>query len=297
VTSESERVDLFLVRNGWAASRRTARELIESGRVSVGGRRLRKGEMVRVNDNVEISGITAPLGIIPNPDLAIETLFEDASVLVVNKPGLLPCHPLRTEERSTVMNAVVASRPEIAAASDKALEGGLLHRLDNGTSGALIIARNQAALLALREALRTNRITRRYLAVAAGQLSETIEIAAPIAHHPKNRRRMITVRPGSNAAARAAATLIEPIEQLNGFTLLAVTPRTGRRHQIRVHLASVGLPLAGDALYGGPAIAELTPDRFWLHLTAVTFDSPASGRVEVTAPLPPDLAAALARLR
>ena len=291
-----ERLDRFLVRMGWVPSRRLARELIESGRVSVAGRRLRKGETVGPNDNVEISGIIPPRTIVPNPAFKIEVLFEDASVLVVNKPGLIPCHPLRADERATVMNAIVAAYPETARAGDKPLEGGLIHRLDNGTSGGLIIARNEPAFVALRAAIRSNRIERRYLALATGRMTGSAEIAKPIGHHPQNHRRMIVAEPGTGAVARPAATVIEPIEQLRGFTLLAVTPRTGRRHQIRVHLASATMPLAGDALYGGPPLPELAPGRFWLHLRAIAFDSPAGGRVGVTAPLPADLAAVLDRL-
>ena len=292
-----ERLDRFLVRMGWVPSRRVARELIESGCVSVDGRRPRKGETVGPSDNVQISGTVPPRAIVPNPELKIEVLFEDASVLVVNKPGLIPCHALRADERATVMNAIVAAYPETARAGDKPLEGGLIHRLDNGTSGGLIIARDQRAFVALRAAIRGNRVVRRYLALAAGQLTGTTEIAKPIGHHPRNARRMIVAEPGSSAAARPAATVIEPIEPLRGFTLVAVTPRTGRRHQIRVHLASAGMPLAGDTLYGGPLLAELAPGRFWLHLSTIVFDSPAGGRVEVTAPLPADLTAVLTRLR
>ncbi len=292
-----ERLDRFLVRMGWVPSRRLARELIESGRVSVDGRRLRKGETVGPDDDVQISGIIPPRAIVPNPELKIEVLFEDASVLVVNKPGLIPCHALRADERETVMNAIVAAYPETAHAGDKPLEGSLIHRLDNGTSGGLIIARDQRAFIALRAAIRSNQVARRYLALAAGRLTGPVEIAKPIAHHPQNPRRMIVTEPDASLPTRPAATVIEPIEQLRGFVLLAVTPRTGRRHQIRVHLASAGMPLAGDALYGGPPLAELAPGRFWLHLSQIAFDSPAGGRIEVTAPLPPDLTAVLARLR
>jgi 23S rRNA pseudouridine1911/1915/1917 synthase len=294
---EPERLDHYLVRMGWVPSRRLARELIDSGRVTVAGRRLRKGESIGASDIVEIAGEFTSAVIAPDPSLELEVLFEDADVLVINKPGLLPCHPLRADELSTVMNAVAARYPETAEAGDKPLEGGLVHRLDNGTSGALIIARRPAAFALLRAAIKSNRISREYLAVVAGSLAETIEIATPIAHHPKNPRRMLVTSPGSRGPARPAATVVEPIEPVRGFTLVSVKPRTGRRHQIRVHLASVGLPLAGDTLYGGPALAELAPDRFWLHLRAVTFDSPASGQVEVTVPLPADLAAALERLR
>ena len=294
---EPERLDRFLVRMGWAQSRRLARELIASGRVRIGGRRLRKGEMVDPNGAVEIAGTVLSNAITPNFDFALEILFEDPDVLVVNKPALYPCHPLRTDDLSTVMNGVVACYPETALVGDKPFEGGLIHRLDNGTSGALIIARSQEAFSSLRDAIRNNQIERHYSALAANSVTGSIEIGSPIAHHQKNPRRMIVAPPGTRSHARPAATVVEAIEHLRGFTLLVVKPRTGRRHQIRVHLASVGLPLAGDLLYGGPALPELAAGRFWLHLSAVAFESPASGRIEVTTPLPTDLTAVLERLR
>ena len=183
-------------------------------------------------------------------------LHEDAAVIVVNKPGGVPCHPLKAGERDTVMNAVVARFPDTATAGEKPLEGGLVHRLDNGTSGALLIARNRGAFEKLRDAIRAGRIARRYEALVAGSLERKIQIDTPIAHHAKNARKMVAGDPSSanpKRAGRAATTLAEPIRRVGEFTLLSVAPKTGSRHQIRVHLASLGHPIVGDTLYGGPA--------------------------------------------
>ena len=130
-------------------------------------------------------------------DLALDVIHEDASVIVVNKPGGVPCHPLNADERDTVMNAVVARFPEIATVGEKPLEGGLVHRLDNGTSGALLIARNRGTFDKLRDAIRAGRIARRYEALVAGALERKTEIDAPIAHHAKNARKMIVGDPSS----------------------------------------------------------------------------------------------------
>ncbi len=314
------------MRLGWAPSRRAASELIAHGRVRVNGRRYRKGEAIAPGDSVEVV-VDRPdddaLG--PNPDLKIDILFEDAEIIVADKPPLIPCHPLRSDERATVMNAIAAAYPETAHAGHKPLEGGLVHRLDNATSGALIIARNREAFATMREALRAGRVTRRYRALMTGRLDGKIEIATPIAHHSKNPRKMVVVDRTTAAVSvnttgtgvpahssmtptammsaryrslpRPALTQIEALAYKHGFTLGQVTPRTGNRHQIRVHLASIGHPLAGDELYGGPPLAGLDAGRFWLHLAELEFDSPAGERVRISAPLARDLEDSLARLR
>jgi 23S rRNA pseudouridine1911/1915/1917 synthase len=293
-----ERLDHCLVRLGLASSRRHARELIADGRVRVNGRRFPKGASVTANDHVELTESLPPPEILPNPTVEIPVLYEDAAIIVVDKPGLMPCHPLRAGERDTVMNAVVARYPETAFDAGKPLEGGLVHRLDNATSGALMIARNPAALKALRLALRTGRVSREYHALVAGDLPRPIEILAPIAHHPKNSRKMIAV-PGidTHSGARPAITAILPFIRQGAFTMVKALPQSGRRHQIRVHLASIGHPLVGDGLYGGPTtLAALAPGRFWLHLARLELDTPTGGRVRLRVPQPPDLLAAMRAL-
>jgi 23S rRNA pseudouridine1911/1915/1917 synthase len=287
-----ERLDHYLVRTGFAPSRRVAQELVERGMVRINGRRSKKSEIVGADDRIEVAVTNRRAVIEPNADLAIEVIHEDASVIVVNKPGGVPCHPLYAEERDTVMNAVVARFAEIATVGEKPLEGGLVHRLDNGTSGAMLIARNRGTFDQLRDAIRGGRIARRYEALVAGALERKTEIDAPIAHHTKNARKMIVGDPSSanpKRAGRAASTFVEPIRRVGEFTLLSIAPKTGSRHQIRVHLASIGHPIVGDTLYGGPASESLAHGRFWLHLCDIAFDSPAVGHVKVTAPIPPDL--------
>jgi 23S rRNA pseudouridine1911/1915/1917 synthase len=289
-----ERLDHYLVRTGFAPSRSVAQELVARGMVRINGRRSKKSEIVGAEDRVEVAATNRRAAIEPNADLPVDVIHEDSSVIVVNKPGGVPCHPLNAEERDTVMNAVVARFPEIATVGEKPLEGGLLHRLDNGTSGALLIARNRGTFEKLRDAIRAGRIARRYEALVAGSFEDKIQIDTPIAHHAKNARKMIVGDPSSanpKRAGRAASTIVEPIRRVGEFTLVSILPKTGSRHQIRVHLASIGHPIVGDTLYGGPASDALAHGRFWLHLCDVAFDSPAVGHVKATAPLPPDLKA------
>jgi 23S rRNA pseudouridine1911/1915/1917 synthase len=295
-----KRLDRALLDLGLAFSRRAARELIAGGYVRVNGQVSRKGYLLQPDDRLEIAAPATPQRLLANPALAPAVLYEDAAVIIVAKPGLLPCHPLKLSETDTLMNGVVALYGETAEASDNFLEGGLVHRLDNGASGAVIIARSAPTLKLLREALRNNQVARQYKALALGELTKSIQIDIPIAHHPSDPKRMTLASARSIHAIRGrprpALTQVEPILGLDGLTLLRVTPRTGVRHQIRLHLAAAKLPLVGDVLYGAPPEAALAPGRFFLHLHRLRFVSPAGGLVDVEAPLPADLKALLDKL-
>ena len=290
------------MRLGLAQSRRAARELIESGRVRVNGRRGRKGEMVAPGDAVEIAPVAETPAIVPAAEAELAVLYEDPGLLIIAKPAPMACYPLRPGETGTVMNAVAARFPETAEAGPKPVEGGLIHRLDNGTSGALMIARNRGAHAMLRAALKNGAIARRYHALVAGTIERPLRIDAPIAHHAKNPRRMVAVHGASPARSAAGAyrsnprialTAITPFRRIGGFTLVEAAPATGVRHQIRVHLASAGFPIAGDELYGGPQALWLVPGRFWLHLAELELTAPGGAFVRVSAPYPADLESAL----
>jgi 23S rRNA pseudouridine1911/1915/1917 synthase len=288
-----ERLDRYLVLTGHAPSRRAAQELIVRGMVRVNGARPHKAQLVGPSDRVEVVAELRANSIEPNPKLPIEILYADRALILVDKPGRMPCHPLRAGECNTVMNAIVARFPETAVAGNTPREGGLVHRLDNGTSGALLIARTPEAFAVLRSAIRAGKIVRVYQALVAGHLASRLELNSPIAHHRANSRKMMLGEPDSDErkrTGRPAATLVEPVRVVGSATLIRVVPRTGLRHQIRLHLASAGFPIVGDLLYGGPEVAGLPEDRFWLHLTEIALDSPASGHIKVTAPLPGDLA-------
>ncbi len=270
--------------------------MVARGAVLLNGRRGIKGAIVHTGDDVAVEAPLALAAIEPDDQIHLEVLFEDPSLIVVSKPGGVPCHPLRPGARGTVMNAVVAHFPETSAIGDKPVEGGLIHRLDNGTSGALMIARTGDAFGILRRAIRSDIIKRKYLAMVSGNVRTGLTLDAPIAHHPKNPRKMIVVPDQSEIAklaARPAITRVEPVRKVGDFTLVAVMPSSGVRHQIRVHLAFAGFPIVADDLYGG-APADLGPGRFWLHLSEIEFESPASGASKVSAPLPEELAKMLA---
>jgi 23S rRNA pseudouridine1911/1915/1917 synthase len=274
-----------------------AQRLIADGLVRVNRHRARKGDVVKDGDIVAVpEELFAPAALQPNPDLVMRVLYEDASVIAVDKPAGTPSHALRAHEMNTVANFLLAHYPELRGMSSGALEPGLVHRLDTDTSGVLVAARTDAAFRDLRQQFRTHRVHKDYAALVVGDVRTAGELCTAIGHAPHNRRKMRVVsRPGPGA--RAAETIFRPLERFGAYTLLTVRIRTGVMHQIRVHLASVGHPVVGDRVYGAPT-SSIAPARHLLHATQIGFSHPVSGALlEITSPLAPEFADVLSELR
>ena len=229
------------------------------------------------------------------PEAAVEEAaplsipYEDEHLLVVDKPAGLVVHPGAGHAAGTLADALVAH----GAAGGEEGRLGIVHRLDRDTSGLLVVARSDEAFERLQELVRERALEREYLALVRGKpRSRSGRIEAPIGRD----RRDATRQSLDTETPRDAITHFELEERLQRHALLRVRLETGRMHQIRVHLAAINLPVAGDSVYG--VGGELGLDRQFLHAARLAFDHPISGeRVETTSPLPPDLAAALARAR
>ena len=293
------RLDRFLADHA-GLSRTRLKDVFEKGEVRVDGRRARKGDRVRAGSEItaEVPEEGA-ISVVPEPALSLTVLLEDPALVVLDKPAGMASHPLEEGERGTLANALLARYPECAEASEDPRECGLAHRLDVETSGALLAARSRAAWTALRASFSAREIDKRYLALVGGAAGEGGEIEIPIAHHPKNPRRMVACALAEDAErlkARPAVSLFKVLERLGDFTLVEVEIPTGVMHQIRVHLAAIGAPVAGDALYGGPALPGLT--RQFLHAARLSFPHPISReKIAVEAPLPEELRRVLETLR
>ncbi len=260
-----------------------ARRLLEAGRVRVDRRKVKKGDALAAGAAVVVEGHGAWL--VPGPDV-VPRLRVDDRVVVVDKPAGMPCHPLVPGEGGTVVDALVALFPEIAAASEDPREGGLVHRLDTGTSGCLALARDRGTWRSLRAAFAGDGVDKSYLALVHGVARAALTTDAPLAHDPRDPRRMrVDVQ---DARARPAHTAATPLAHGPAHTLLEVRMRGGRRHRIRVHLAAAGHALVGDALYGAP-VEEGVP---WHLLHAWTLALPE--RSPVRARIPPAFAQAAA---
>ncbi|HWP65150.1 MAG TPA: RluA family pseudouridine synthase [Candidatus Limnocylindria bacterium] len=281
----SERLDHWLRRTLPGLSRRLAHTLIAEGSVRLDGRRARKGSLVHPGMHVTVPGV---LALAPNPALPLAVLHEDAWRIAVDKPGGMPSHPLDPRARDTVVNALLARYPETGP-----LAGGLVHRLDTGTSGVLVAARSAAVWTSLREAFRAHAVRKRYLALARGVAPERLHVDLPLCHDPADRRRMTPARPGRRSWP--AKSTIERLATDGAVSLVRITMRTGVTHQIRVHLAHLGHPVLNDRLYGGPP-AALPPGRHALHAAELVL--PADGERPaciIRSPLPPELAALVPR--
>ncbi len=284
------RLDTWLARCLPHCGRRRAQRAIAAGSVRVNGRPARKGSRISAGDIVEVEEwVGAPDTLRGNPDLVVPVLYEDAVVLVLDKPSGMPTHALRAGETGTVANFLLARYPELSGVGKRPLEPGIVHRLDTDTSGALLVARSADAYAALRRQFAEQAILKEYRAVVHGRVDTAGAVSVPIAPVRRSGRKMRVARGG--AAGRPARTAFRPIERCGDFTLLAVTITTGVMHQIRVHLASVGHPVVGDRVYG-PSIPPPGVRRHLLHAYRIGFAHPLSGRrVVVTSPLPADLLA------
>lgn len=295
---EPIRLDQFLVDRWPGGSRRLARLAIEGGTVLVNGRPGRKGQMLRCGDVVRADCASlrrAPAG---QPELDVPILYADAAVLAVDKPAGMPAIALRPDDRDTLANFLIGRFPELAEIGGSAFEAGLAHRLDTPTSGVLVAGRSDAARRRLRALFRARRVEKLYLAVVSGEVPGRGVVTAPIAHRPRRPREMSVCADPDRAhalRARPAITQFRPMRRLTAATLLAVHIPTGVRHQIRVHLASIGHPVLGDPLYGDAETGGAP--RLLLHAARLAFAHPVDGRrVIIRSPLPADFRAALRQL-
>jgi len=283
---EAERLDLYVAHHCPDVTRSRARRLIDEGLVTVNGRPAKPSRLLQRGDRVVVRvPPPSPLDLEPEA-IPLSIVYEDPDLLVVDKPAGMVVHPGAGRSRHTLVNALLARCPDLAGVGG-VLRPGIVHRLDKDTSGLLLVAKNDRAHTALSRQLKERTVEKGYLALVTGRLEpKEGVIEAAIGRDPRNRKRMAVVEGG-----RSARTAYRVREHLEGCTLVEVTPSTGRTHQIRVHLAAVGHPIVGDAVYGKPSPLV---GRQFLHACRLGFDHPLDGRRLVfESPLPPDLQQAL----
>ena len=280
--SAGERLDRFLADRCADLSRSRIKRLIAEGEVAVDGYERNAGFRLRAGQSVAIS-VPEPTPTQMTPqNIPIDVVHEDEDLLIVDKPAGMPVHPGVGHPDSTLVNAVLGLDPAIGDVGGT-MRPGLVHRLDMDTSGLIAIAKTDRAHASLTGQLRNRTVNKGYLALVVGTLSPAeAVIDAPIGRDPYDRKKMAIVEDG-----RPSSTRYKTLGSYRGCTLADVRPKTGRTHQIRVHFASIGHPVVGDALYGR---ADSRIGRHFLHAAYLEFDHPDIGeRVSFRSPLPTGL--------
>ena len=306
--SPGPRLDLFVAAS-LAIARKQAGRLVQAGKVTVNGRRIKKGAELQPGDRVEVDvSPAAPGGPAPGeaagaePSLPIRVVHEDADLVVVDKPAGVHSAALAPGDTDTVAGFLVRRYPEMARFGFSPLDAGLVHRLDRDTSGLLLAARSAHAFERLRRQFEERTIGKTYLALVQGHPPRRGLLDRPIQRKGRRGRRVYVVGPGERPDGRdvlAAVTRFRLKEPIGDFALLEVSPETGVMHQIRAHLAAAGYPVVGDALYGVSSDGGAPPaTRHLLHAWKLSFAHPGTGgRTHLVSPLPDDFHRVLDRLR
>src|SRR5918993_396734 len=294
VTEEyaGERLDRFLAAVLPGHSRSQIQRLIKDGFVQVGPRALRANASVRPGDTVVVD-VPAPTAAEPAPeDIPLDVAFQDADLAVLNKPAGMVVHPAAGHAGGTLVNALLHHITDLSGVGGE-LRPGIVHRLDRGTSGVMVVAKHDAAHQELARQFHDREVEKEYIALVWGVVQAGRRIDAAIGRDAANPQKMSS----RTKHAREAVTRITRAHHLPGLTLCQVAIHTGRTHQIRVHLSAIGHPIVGDALYGGVhrrvagdirAVQRL--ERPFLHAARLVFTHPGDGRrMEFIAPLPDDL--------
>ena len=276
------RIDQFLAARVPLFSRSRIQDLMKSGHILVNGRQIKASTKLRVGDHITVAEPPPTPATTEAEDIALDVLFEDRDLIVLNKPAGLVVHPAAGHWHGTLVNALLHHCKGLSSIGGEE-RPGIVHRLDKETSGCLVAAKNDVAHRALTRQFAGREVTKIYLAIATGNFREKSgRIEGAIGRHPIHRKKM-TVLVGERG--RAARTDYRVLDTLDAGTLVECTLHTGRTHQIRVHLKHLGHPLAGDEVYGrrGKFLRQM------LHAWKLGFTHPVSGEcMQFTAPIPPD---------
>ncbi len=285
VEKDGQRLDVYVAEAG-ELTRSAAQRLIESGRITVNGAVAEKNTRLKTGDTVAVN--------LPEPepytavaqDIPLDIVYEDEQLLVVNKPKGMVVHPAAGNPDGTLVNALLHHCGDSLSGINGVMRPGIVHRIDKDTSGLLVVAKTNEAHLGLAAAVKNHDFTRIYDAVVYGNLKDDEgTIGLPIARHPTERKRMAVAQPYA-ANARRAVTHYKVYARYNGFTWVKLRLETGRTHQIRVHMAYIGHPVAGDPVYGPKKVITKLGGQC-LHAGVLGFVHPTTGEyLEFEAPLP-----------
>lgn len=280
---EDERIDKCICTYMSDLSRSYIQKMIQKGNVSVNDRAVKANHRVKTDDTVRFTIPDAVEPEIPAQDIPLDILYEDDDILIVDKPKNMVVHPAPGHYDGTLVNAVLYHCRGALSGINGVMRPGIVHRIDKDTTGSVIICKNDEAHNAIAALLKTHDITRKYRAVVYGELAqEQGTIDQPIGRHPVDRKKMAV----NEKNGKRAVTHYRILERFHGYTYIECQLETGRTHQIRVHMASIGHPILGDSVYTGRK-APFKLEGQVLHAATIGFVHPRSARyVEFEAPLP-----------
>ncbi len=283
ITEAGIRVDKAISAAMPSLSRSAVQTLIRDGHVLYNGVPVQKSAKLPAQAVLVVEIPPArPLEVLPQ-NIPLDIVYEDADLLVVNKPKGMVVHPAAGNEDGTLVNALLYHCGDSLSGINGVIRPGIVHRIDKDTSGLLIVAKNDAAHRSLAEQIRVHSFTREYRAVVYGRVKADGTVDAPIARHPQDRKRMAVVQ---SPSAREAVTHYFVVRHFDGFTQLRLRLETGRTHQIRVHMAYIGHPVAGDPVYGPKKVITSLGGQC-LHAGLIGFIHPRTGvYMEFESPLP-----------
>ena len=288
------RLDVFLAQRLENLTRSQIQLLNRSGAIRIEGHADKSGYRLRGGETIEVDLQALSPSPLKPEQIPLQIYFEDRDLAVIEKPAGLVVHPGSGTRDATLVHGLLWHFQQLSSAGGEA-RPGIVHRLDKKTSGLLIVAKNNVAHARLSRDFQDRKIQKTYLALVHGkprQQSGTIELS--VGRHPTVRTKM-TANAGHSTKSRTAFTEYRVLEELRGFTFLEVKIKTGRTHQIRVHLSSIGHPVVGDDVYGEPSYRQFVKkygplDRYFLHAAALRLNHPATGEaLEFHSPLPPEL--------
>jgi 23S rRNA pseudouridine1911/1915/1917 synthase len=293
------RLDIFLARHLSQFTRSHIQALNRSGAVRIEGRTEKAGYRLKGNEIIDVDlGIPQESRLVPH-ELPLQIIYEDNDLAVIEKPAGLSVHPGAGPSTPTIVHGLLFRFRNLSTAGGKA-RPGIVHRLDKWTSGLLVVAKNDWTHARLSRSFQDRTVEKKYVALVHGKLRQSAgDIALNIGRHPRIRTRMSIQR----GRGRPALSTYRKLEEIGDFSLLEVRIKTGRTHQIRVHLGSIGHPVVGDDVYGERRYAQFSkkygkPGRYFLHAAELRFTHPRTGEtVSFRSPLPPDLSSLLERIR
>lgn len=296
VSKDGERIDRLIAEEVEEMTRSAAQNLLQEGLVTCNGRVVAKSSKPAAGDVIEVA-IPEPRSLdVKAENIPLEFVYEDEDLLVVNKPKGMVVHPAPGNYEGTLVNALMYHCGQSLSGINGVLRPGIVHRIDKDTSGLLIVAKNDFSHTRLAEQIQEHRFTREYRTVVYGNIREDVgTVDQPIGRHPIERKKM-AVLPHSQSARRAVTHFFVE-ERFGDFTYLRVRLETGRTHQIRVHMAYLGHPVAGDPVYGPKKVITFLKGQC-LHAGLIGFRHPRTGAyLEFTAELPPYFTAFLEQIR